>query len=186
MLLKKIYEIGAERMIEDIEEFLKNQKKVLDLGCGSGVLAHKISKLFQVELLCLDIKDRRIFPVPFQKYDGRHILFPDKYFDLVLICFVLHHTQDPIAILKEAKRVGKKIIIFEDLPENFIGKLRCFLHLLFWNLFSFWKMKFNFFSENEWEEIFQKLNLKLLMKKDFRPPFFFLDPVKKKVFVLKT
>jgi hypothetical protein len=34
----------------------------------------------------------------------------------------LHHTEDPISILKEAKRVGKRIIIFEDLPEGIFGK----------------------------------------------------------------
>jgi len=184
-LFKKIYEMGAERMCKEIGEFIEEGDKILDLGCGSGILSFKIKKKFEVEILGIDIADNRICQIPFQKYDGKKIPFPQDYFDVVLISFVLHHALDPIATLEEAKRVGKKIIIFEDLPENFLGKVRCFFHLFFWNALSQKNTKFHFFKEKEWEKIFEKMNLKLIAKKDFNLPLSFLDPVKKKIFVLK-
>jgi len=186
-IFKKFYEIAAERMILKIKDFVKEGEKILDFGCGSGILAKKLKEKLKVEVFGVDVVDERIEKIPFQKIDGKKIPFENKSFDTILISFVLHHTENPIEILKEAKRVAKKIIIFEDLPENFLGKIRCYFHFWSWALLSKGKSKnFNFFKEKEWEKIFENLNLKLIAKKDFVLPFSFLDPVKKKIFVLET
>ena len=186
-LFKKLYEIAAEEMILEIKDFIKKGEKVLDLGCGSGILAKKLKEKLEVEVLGIDVTDQRIEKIPFQKFDGKKLPFKEDSFDTVLISFVLHHTQEPIEILKESKRVAKKIIIFEDLPENILGRIRCYLHLhSFKFLFKNTALNFNFFREKEWERIFKNLNLKLITKKNFTHSFGFLDPVKKKIFVLKT
>lgn len=168
-----------------LEGFLREGERVLDLGCGSGILAKELEKKFKVKILGIDILDQRIVKIPFLIYDGEKIPFLDDTFDLILISFVLHHTQDPIKILNEAKRVGKRIIIFEDIPEGIFGKIRCWIHLLSWKLFFGGNSKFNFFKEKEWEEIFERLELKLKNKFDFSPKFRFLDPIKRKVFILE-
>jgi ubiquinone/menaquinone biosynthesis C-methylase UbiE len=183
-LFKKFYEMAAERMVSEIEDFIKEGDKILDLGCGSGILTKKLKEKLNVNILGIDVADKRIEKIPFQKFDGRKIPFEDNFFDTVLISFVLHHTQDPIEMLKEAKRITKQIIIFEDLPENILGKIRCYLHLYSWRfLFKNTNLNFNFFNEKEWEETFKNLNLKLIEKRNFIHPFWFLDPVKKKIFV---
>lgn len=184
-ILRHFYEDAADEMVEMIKTHFKKGERVLDLGCGSGVLGKKIQEKFQVRVLGIDIVDERIEKINFQKYNGENIPFPDGFFDTVLISFVLHHTKEPLSLLKEAQRVGKKIIIFEDLPEQFFDKVRCFFHWFFWNLFARKFTKFNFFTEREWEKIFSELNLKILEKKDFFPKYWCLDPVKRKVFVLK-
>jgi SAM-dependent methyltransferase len=176
-IFSKIYEKAAKKMCLQVEEFIKNGEKVLDLGCGSGILAKALKEKFNVKILGLDIEDKRIFKIPFQLYDGEKIPFPNDFFNVVLISFVLHHTKDPVSILKEAKRVGKKLIIFEDLPEGFFGKVYCFLHWISWNLFFGNSPKFNFYTTKEWKEIFKNLGLKLISEKNFL--------VKRKIFVLE-
>jgi SAM-dependent methyltransferase len=173
----RIYKKASEEMYLKIKEFIKEKEKILDLGCGSGIFARTLSEKLNIEILGLDIKDRRICQIPFQLYDGEKIPFPNDFFNVVLISFVLHHTKDPVSILKEAKRVGKKLIIFEDLPEGFFGKIYCFLHWIFWNLFFGNFSKFNFYTTEKWKEIFKNLGLKLISEKNFL--------VKRKIFILE-
>ena len=175
-IFQRFYEIAAEKMVNEIEKFLEGEK-ILDLGCGSGILGEKIRERLKKEVIGIDIVDKRVCNIPFKIYDGKKIPFPENFFGLVIISFVLHHTEDPISILQEAKRVGKRIIIFEDLPEGILGKLYCFFHWISWNLFFGKSPKFNFHTKKEWEEIFKKLDLKLISEKDFL--------VKRKIFVLE-
>jgi ubiquinone/menaquinone biosynthesis C-methylase UbiE len=168
--------MAAERMVKEIEGFVAGEK-ILDLGCGSGIFGKKIEKKLKKEVIGIDIVDKRVCQIPFKIYDGKNIPFSNDYFDVVIIAFVLHHTENPVSILKEAKRVGKRIIIFEDLPEGISGKIYCFLHWITWNLFFGKSPKFNFHTSREWEEIFKNLGLKLISEKNFL--------IKRKIFVLE-
>jgi hypothetical protein len=140
-------------------------------------LVKKLKEKLKKDVIGIDVVDKRIYQIPFKIYDGKKIPFPEDYFDLVIIAFVLHHTEDPILILEEAKRVGKRIIIFEDLPEGIFGKVYCFLHWVTWNLFFGKSPKFNFHTSKEWEEIFENLGLKLISAKNFL--------IKRRIFVLE-
>jgi ubiquinone/menaquinone biosynthesis C-methylase UbiE len=175
-IFQRFYERAAEKMVKEIEEFVLGQK-VLDLGCGSGIFGKKISEKLKKEVMGIDVIDKRVYPITFQIYDGKSIPFSNDYFDVVIIAFVLHHTKYPISILKEAKRVGKRIIIFEDLSEGILGKVYCFLHWITWNLFFGKSPKFNFYTAKEWKEIFKNLGLNLISEKDFL--------IKRKIFVLE-
>jgi len=182
----EIYRSAAKRMCQDCKDFIKKGSKILDLGCGSGIISNEFQKFFKANLLGIDITDQRIEKIPFQIFDGLKIPFPENYFDLTLINYVLHHTADPMALLKEAKRVSKKIIIFEDLPEGFLAKLRCFLHQLSYNLFfQKEKRKFNFKTKKEWERVFEKMGLKVIESKRVFPPLNLIDPIYRILFVLE-
>ena len=50
-LFKKIYEMGAERMCKEIGEFINRGDKILDLGCGSGILSFQIKKKLGASML---------------------------------------------------------------------------------------------------------------------------------------
>jgi len=181
-----IYRLAAKRMCQDCKDFIKKGSKILDLGCGSGIVSNEFGKFFKADLLGIDITDQRIEKIRFQVFDGLKIPFPENYFDLTLINYVLHHTPDPVAILKEAKRISKKIIIFEDLPEGFLAKLRCFFHQASYNLFfQKEKRKFNFKTKREWEMIFEEIGLKIVESKRVFVPFNLIDPVYRILFVLE-
>ena len=131
----------------------------------------------------VDIKDNRIVDIPFKIIDGKNLPFDDNSFDVTLINYVLHHSQNPERLLKEAKRVSKKIIIFEDLPEGILSKLRCKFHQM--TFFGGSRNDFNFKTSKEWEKIFESLGFKIIAKKQVFTKLDWLDPVKRILFVLE-
>jgi ubiquinone/menaquinone biosynthesis C-methylase UbiE len=176
-IFRKVYEKSAEKACEKIKPFIKKREKILDVGCGSGIFAKKLEEKLGVEIFGIDVFDGRICDIPFLIFDGKKIPFPDNFFDSVLLSFVLHHCENDFEILKEAKRVAKKIFIFEDLPEGVFGKTYCFLHWFSWSLLFGNFSKFNFRTKKEWEKIFEDLKLKLISEEDFL--------IKRKIFVLE-
>jgi len=180
----KIYQVAAKKMCRDCQQVINKKSKILDLGCGSGIIGKEFKDYFQADLIGVDIKDQRIVNIPFQLFDGLHLPFLENSFDSVLISFVLHHAQDPIGLLKEAKRVTRnKIIVYEDLPGKGLGNIICKIHAISFSRF-FQKNKEGgiFFTAQELKKIFDDLKLKLILEKGVSFP---LNPVKKKLFVLE-
>jgi len=184
-IFSNLYQQAQELQAKEIFSFFREKKKILDLGCGSGGLAKILISKYNLSVFGLDIKDTRIHQIPFRIFCGEKIPFPENYFDGVLISFVLHHAKDPISLLKEAKRVGKFLILFEDVPENFFQKIFCWIHFITWNLFFGKTEKFFFLKTKEWQKIFKNLGLELILKKEIKFKYHFLHPVRKKMFVLK-
>ncbi len=199
-IFSKIYERADKIMCLDCRGFIKKGSKILDWGCGTAIVGKTFQDFFQAELFGVDVQDVRTVKIPFKITDGKNLSFPENSFDVVLINYVLHHSKDPISVLKEAKRVARdKIVIYEDLPEDILSKLICKIHgFTFSNFFqnpnktSFktelpkeakvkMRTKFSFASEREWEKIFQELGLNIVFKKRVNN-----FPAKKELFVLRV
>lgn len=179
-IFSKIYQRAAQKMCLDCQDFIQKGSKILDLGCGSGIIGMTFQDYFQAKVIGVDIKDSRIVPLPFKIINGKSLPFPEKSFDIVLINYVLHHSGDPILLLKEAKRVAKdKIVIYEDLPEGFLSKLRCKIHGVSFNKFFKIKNRPSFKPEREWEKVFKKIGLNIIFKRRINN-----FPVKKELFIL--
>jgi len=184
-LFKSFYQHAAERMCKDFEKYISFGDRLLDLGSGSGVLGKQIEKKFDAKVQGVDIVDMRVVDVPLKIYDGKDLSFiPKDEYDVVLISYVLHHTGNPENILKQSKEITKKrIIIFEDLNEGFLGKIYCYFHGRLYDLFFLRNsIPAKFFTEKEWNGIFEELGLKIIYSKEKK---YFLNPVKRKMFVLE-
>ena len=88
---------------------------VLDVGCGDGSLDEALAAR-RPDLLIegIDVLVRPDARIPVTRYDGVTIPFADKSFDVVQFVDVLHHTLDPQALLREARRVARRAIVLKD------------------------------------------------------------------------
>src|SRR5579862_7982188 len=98
-------------VVFEIEGFLKGSKTIIDVGTGSGYIAFELQKR-GYNVTPIDVTNISFIPeIKPIIYDGRKLPFKDKSFDVCLLISVLHHTKNPEAVLEEAIRVSKKIVI---------------------------------------------------------------------------
>ncbi|MDO8639312.1 MAG: class I SAM-dependent methyltransferase, partial [bacterium] len=170
---------------EECEPFIKAGSRIIDIGCGSGTVVKLFKDFFKTEVIGADVKDNRVYPVPFKLINGQNLPFTDNYFDVALIIFVLHHIKDFQALLGEAKRVAKTIIIYEDIPEGFLAKLVCSIHIFFSSrnkLYPSVSNLYSFKTRQQWRDIFNFLGLSVISEKRMKRPF----PFKQFQFVLQS
>jgi SAM-dependent methyltransferase len=87
----------------------------LDVGCGDGRLAHGIlQKRRDVEIRGVDVLVRTHTQIPVDRFDGQAIPYGDAGVDVVMCVDVLHHTQDPMVLLREAARIARTAIVIKD------------------------------------------------------------------------
>jgi SAM-dependent methyltransferase len=179
-----VYRSAADRMANDCRDFINDGDNILDLGCGSAIVAKKFKQFFQAEVTGIDIIDNRVEKIDFRLFNGLALPFESGSFDNVLIAYVLHHCQEPLETLSEAKRVAKRhIIIYEDMPDGWWGKIRCRIHGNLFNIF-FQKnsAQCKFLNQAGWGEAFKKLGLKPVFEKKVSLPF---ELTQKRLFVLE-
>ena len=87
-----------------IETFGLRDKRVLEVGAGSGLLQDSVA-----DYTGLDISTtaRRFFHKPFVEASATDMPFPDNSFDALLSIWVLEHIPNPEKALLEMRRVVK-------------------------------------------------------------------------------
>jgi SAM-dependent methyltransferase len=137
---------------------------VLDVGCGDGTLAQAIMRLKPgTRFQGIDVFLRPSVAIPAEVYDGHRIPHPDDAFDWVTICDVLHHTDDPAAVLAECARVARRGVVIKDhLREGLLSGPT--LRLMDWvgNRGHDVRLPYNYLSRKEWTAIFDRLGLSTL------------------------
>lgn len=89
--------------------------RVLDVGCGDGRLAALLRELRpELEVEGIDVLVREGTPIPVKLFDGRKLPLADGAADVVTFVDVLHHTEDPLVLLKEAARVARRAVVLKD------------------------------------------------------------------------
>jgi ubiquinone/menaquinone biosynthesis C-methylase UbiE len=179
---------SSKIMCHDCQDYIPKGVKIIDIGCGSGIIGKAFSDVFEATVIGADIRDDRVVDLSFQIVDGGKLPFEDNEFDVCLISYVLHHVEDASLLLQEAKRICKgKIVIYEDLPEGLSAIYRCHIHLILTNLLlldiSHWN--FGFKTQREWETLFKNLGLRISAKKNVYKRSDWIDPVKRILFVLE-
>lgn len=67
-----------------------------------------------LEIRGIDVLVRPDTHVPVEPFDGHHIPHPDGAFDCVSFVDVLHHSDDPEALLREGARVARRALLVKD------------------------------------------------------------------------
>lgn len=108
--------------IKSIIPLLPKDTPILDIGSGNGLAAHLLKEK-GFNIIPLDIHEGHYHPdVKPMLYDGKTLPFPDNHFDCGIILTVLHHVEDPDALLKEIMRVCRSLVIIEDIYEGTFSK----------------------------------------------------------------
>lgn len=135
---------------------------VLDVGCGDGTLAKSMmNENPKLDFQGIDVFLRPSVAIPAKVYDGQTIPFGDGSFDWITICDVLHHTDDPTAILTECARVARRGVVVKDhLREGIFADST--LRFMDWvgNRGHGVRLPYNYLSRSEWNTAFTKANLK--------------------------
>lgn len=146
-------------IIRKIEKYLTKGDRILDIGCGLGSISQALMDAGH-QVTSIDIQNGSLYPeVKPIVYDGIHIPFKSNSFDVALLITVLHHTPDPQAIIAEARRVAKKIIIIEDTIEGEFQKYATFVMDSVLNL-EFMGHPHTNKSDAGWHKVFKDLKLK--------------------------
>ena len=160
------HKIGIARdysLINLIKPYLKKNQQILDIGAGLCRITQMLQKKGYM-VTPIDIQDLSIIddikPII---YDGEKLPFKNNSCDVALLLTVLHHTPNPEAILREAKRVSRNIVIIEDIYENTAHKYLTYFMDSIMNLEFFGHPHSNK-DDKGWKELFNKLNLKLKSK----------------------
>lgn len=86
---------------------VKIGEKILDIGSADGWIFKDTTIQQYVTSVDLDKYD-----IPnFYQMDAHSLKFPDKSFDIANLGEILEHVDDPIQVIKEAKRVAKRVLI---------------------------------------------------------------------------
>lgn len=102
-------------LAREISALLPDYGRILDVGCGDGLLASLVqSSKPNTSVMGIDVVVRNDTHIPVEKFDGRTIPFADHTFDAVMLVDVLHHTDAPAMLLREAARVARDWIVIKD------------------------------------------------------------------------
>lgn len=104
--------------LELISDWVAADSRVLDLGCGNGVLLEHLAKHKHVTGYGLEIDGDNInqciekgIPVLEQDVDKGLTNFDDQSFDVVIMAHALQQFRRPDLLLDEMLRIGKEAII---------------------------------------------------------------------------
>lgn len=106
------------RLIADVySKYLAGPAAVLDVGCGSGVVADVVGRKLGLKVTCCDVERRLKRDLPFRAITAAGDLpFADRNFAAVMLNDVLHHVGDQTGLIDRALRVADRVLIFEAEP----------------------------------------------------------------------
>jgi ubiquinone/menaquinone biosynthesis C-methylase UbiE len=110
--------LDARRKCDWIADWINPGDTLLEVGSGPGSVVQTLRARGH-NVTPLDIADSAFEPsLTPVVYQGGVMPFEGEQFDTALVLTTLHHTPDPDAILREAARVARRVIVIEDVFET--------------------------------------------------------------------
>lgn len=144
-----------------LRELLPPGARVLDVGCGDGLLTRHLAEEGGLVVRGADVLVRPAAHVPVVPFDGRRLPFADRAFDWVLLVDVVHHAEDPEGLLREAVRVADRGLVLKDhllqgpaadATLRFMDRVSNLRHGV--------DLPYHYWTPRRWEEAFARLGLR--------------------------
>jgi len=151
----------VERLGQHLAALMPDKASVLDIGCGDGRLARRIGELKPgITVRGIDVLVRQGTAIPVDEFDGTHIPLADGAVDVAMMVDVLHHADDPLALLREATRVARTTVVIKDhLREGIAAGAT--LRFMDWvgNARFGVRLTYKYWSREEWQKAFAETGL---------------------------
>ncbi len=120
--MTKAHAIKRETDLQILSGWIEPGSRVLDLGCGRGVLLEKLRQKKDVQAIGVDIDAEKIGACVrrgLSVYQGDAAtflsLFDEGHFDWVILSRTVQELEDPAKVIRGALRAGRKLAIgFEN------------------------------------------------------------------------
>jgi len=117
-LHEPVYRARTAELLRQILPELLPSDRVLDVGCGSGALGNALQNdpaaPNGLHVEGLERVRRGGEAIPVTEYDGITIPLEDRSFDVVMLLDVLHHESDPDRLIRECRRVARRLLVIKD------------------------------------------------------------------------
>ena len=156
-----IFDRRVQVLIDTLGALVPAGSHMLDVGTGDGQIARGIAaEQPGVTVEGIDVMLRPVTHIPVTLFDGDVIPRPDNSVDVVSFVDVLHHTDDPLVLLREAARVARKAVILKDhLSETHLDHAT--LRLMDWvgNAPHGVVLPYNYAGRGQWADWFARAGL---------------------------
>lgn len=175
----------AYDMALEIARVVPPHSRVLDVGCGNGFIAHHLSAMLRMPVVGIDLPDSTAAPIDYRRYEGKRFPVGGRCFDVVLLCYVLHHANDFSLIMSEVRRVLRNsglAIVYEDIPREWWDRLVCRSHDLQWRRRT---GRCTFHRESEWRKLFASAGFEIITERTLSRWRNLTHPVRRRFYLLK-
>lgn len=88
---------------------------MIDIGSVNELTVKKVMQLCSdVSIHGVDLHKREVEYIPVTFYDSETLPFENKQFDPALFVDVIHHTNNILQLLQEARRVSRQLALITD------------------------------------------------------------------------
>jgi 2-polyprenyl-6-hydroxyphenyl methylase/3-demethylubiquinone-9 3-methyltransferase len=134
----------AKKIIEQIIKADQAKTRVLEVGCGGGILTEEIAKMGFITTgidpsdpslnTAVEHSKENNLKIKYEKGTGENLPFPANSFDVVLCCDVLEHVNDLPKVISEISRVLKNggVLIYDTFNRTTFSKLSAIKILQEW------------------------------------------------------
>jgi SAM-dependent methyltransferase len=175
----------AYDMAQEIARVIPLHSRVLDVGCGSGYIAHHLSAMLKGSVVGIDLGETTEAPIDYRSFNGTNFPVEDNSFDAVLFCYVLHHAQNIeliFAELRRALRSGGRAVIYEDIPKTWWDRLVCATHNLKWRNRT---GPCTFHTAEEWRLVFKAGGFEIVNERRLSRLRNLAHPVSRRLYVVR-
>ncbi len=112
------HEIKRQSDFQTISGWIKDGQRVLDIGCGRGILLEHLIRTRNIRALGVDTNLEKVKScvkrgVPIYHGDAESLLneFPDNYFDWIILSRMVQELSAPGELIDEALRVSANVAV---------------------------------------------------------------------------